>query len=63
MVAFTYMESKLKEDFCLVYEMLTDMFIKEDLFLQVTETDGDLALMIVIEIVFLQVSRRICDTW
>jgi len=29
----------------------------------VTETDGDLALMIVIEIVFLQVSRRICDTW
>jgi len=51
-MTFAYKEYEQKENFCLVYEKLKDMLVKENLFLQVIESDRDIALMIATEIAF-----------
>jgi len=60
-VAFAYMESERKENFCWVLEKLKGMFIKEGLFPQVILTDRDLALMNAIEIVFPNSVNLLCQ--
>ncbi|KAI5427431.1 hypothetical protein KIW84_032738 [Lathyrus oleraceus] len=59
-VAFAYMESEQKENFCWVLEKLKELFVKKDLCPQVILTDRDLALMKEIEIVFPRSINFLC---
>jgi hypothetical protein len=59
-IAFAYLEHEREENFTWALERLQDLFYSEKLIPNVIVTDRELALMHVIETVYLNASHMLC---